>query len=235
MGELAEYYIILSEVKYDDDPMKFGRIKCEIPGVIHVDTTMKEAMPWVRPYKMYCYQTFTRPIVGQKIWVLISKTNYNEFWWFPLFETIDLVQNYLNEHYDFQPDVFNARNGALGDAIFTYDDKNGYRMKIEDDFIDFYPDRTFHLNIHDCDIHVTPENTLWCGGDESAAGDYEPAVRGYQCVKLRENLQKQTIRCAAAAATDSCPTLSAELEKLAQDYFSIETKNNFLCEKCHVN
>ena len=33
MGELIEYYVILATVEYVNDPLKMGRVKCNIPGI----------------------------------------------------------------------------------------------------------------------------------------------------------------------------------------------------------
>lgn len=215
MGELIDYYIILSTVEFADDPMKFGRIKCTIPGVIHSSTSPMEAMPWVRPFKMYGYQTFSKPEVGQKIWVLVSKTNYNEYWWFPFFETSDIVQNYLNANYDNQPDVFNARSGSGGEAIFTYDDNNGYLMKLGDDFINLKPDRDMEISCNDCKIKIEG-NKVYCGSDNAG---YEPCVMGNKCAKLKTDLSELFDKL-ADIAKDSPYTihLKAPIEAIAKKY-----------------
>lgn len=190
MGELVDYYIIQSIVEYDNDPLKIGRIKCTIPGVVHSDTTDEEAMPWIRCFKMGAYQTFSRPIVGQKVWVLISKTNYNEFWWFPFYENIDICQQYLEEYYDYQPDIFHARHTGNGDAMSTYDDKQGYLTKIEDDHINLKPNKELELDCQDCRMCIKG-NKVYLGDKDEAK--HEPAIMGKKCETMRNNLQKQFI------------------------------------------
>lgn len=166
MGELINYYIILGEIKYNDDPMKFGRIKCDMPGVIHSATSDEEAMPWIRPFKMSGYQTFTKPLVGQKVWVLCSKVNYNEYWWFPFYETQDFVQEYISANYDNQPDVIHARQGSAGDALFTYDDSNGYTLRLGDNHINLKPDNTMEILANSCRIKIEG-NKVKAGQGES--------------------------------------------------------------------
>ena len=199
MGELIDYYVILSIVAYDNDPLKFGRIKCSIPGVVHTDSTEEEAMPWVRPFKMFGYQTFSRPLVGQKVWVLANKNNYNEFWWYPYHETTDLVQNYLNENYDNQPDVFNSRETGSAQILFTYDDEHGYKMSIGEDFINLRPDNT--AKIHCDNARVMLEgNKTYCGcGDDT--GSYEPCVMGNKCKKMQNQLSTDFAALYAAAGS----------------------------------
>ena len=166
MGELINYYILLSEIKYNDDPMKFGRIKCDIPGVIHSATTDEECMPWIRPFKMAGYQTFTKPLVGQKVWVLCSKVNYNEYWWFPFYETQDFVQEYISANYDNQPDVMHGRQGSAGDALFTYDDEHGYMLKLGENHINLKPDNTMEILANSCRIKIEGDK-VYAGQGES--------------------------------------------------------------------
>jgi hypothetical protein len=235
MGELIDYYIIESVVEYNDDPLKIGRIRCSIPGVIHHapgQTEKKEALPWVRPFKMYCYNTFTKPLKGQKIWILVNKSNYNEFWWFPFFETLDIVQGYLNKYYDETPDVFHAREEFVTPVMATWDNVQGYKWTIAEDYIDFFPTREFKLKVNDCNINVTDGNILQCGGDNSPAGPYEPAVMGHKCQTLRGGMQEKCEAVAeAAGGSPYTAHLKGPLKELAKSF----TANDILCAKCHVN
>jgi len=135
---------------------------------------------------MFGYQTFSRPIVGQKVWVLANKNNYNEFWWYPYHETTDLVQNYLNENYDNQPDVFNARETGSAQIMFTYDDKNGYKMSIGDDFINLKPDSSAKIHCDNARVMLEGNKTYCGGGDDT--GSYEPCVMGKKCKEMRNQL-----------------------------------------------
>lgn len=229
MGELIDYYIIESVVEYNDDPFKIGRIRCSIPGVISHETTPKEALPWVRPFKMYCYQTFTKPLVGQKVWVMVNKSNYNEFWWFPFYETIDIVQGYLNEYYDETPDVFHAREDFVTPVMHTWDDKQGYKWVIAEDYIDFFPTREFKLKVNECNINVV-DNIIQVGGD--GEGEYEPAIMGNKHEDWRKDLKSKCMDVAKAAGQSSYTMhLVTPLQKLAEQF----TINKILCQKCHVN
>jgi len=232
MGELIDYYIIESVVEYVDDPLKIGRVRCSIPGVIHHTTTPeKQALPWVRPFRMHGYQTYETPLKGQKVWVLVNKSNFNEFWWFPFYETIDIVQGYLNEFYDETPDVFHAREEFVSPVMATWDNKQGYKWTIGEDYIDFFPTREFKLQVHDCNINVTSGNIIQVGGDNSDAGDYEPAVMGHKCEKLRANLKQKCANVAKAAQNSPYTVhLSAPLNE-----FACAFEASILCKKCHVN
>lgn len=229
MGELVDYYIIQSVVEYDNDPLKIGRIKCTIPGVIHSDTTDEEAMPWIRCFKMGAYQTFSRPIVGQKVWVLISKTNYNEFWWFPFYENIDICQQYLEEYYDYQPDIFHARHTGNGDAMSTYDDKQGYLTKIGDDHINLKPNKEFEIDCQDCRICIK-SNKVYLGDKDE--GKHEPAIMGNKCNKMRGSLKSEfeQLKIKAASNPHTSP-LAEHFGNVAR----ILTEDDLLTKYTHID
>lgn len=234
MGELIDYYIIESVVEYNDDPLKIGRVRCSIPGVIHHTTTpTKEALPWVRPFKMYCYQTFTKPLKGQKVWVLVNKSNYNEFWWFPFYETIDIVQGYLNEYYDDTPDVFHAREDFVTPVMHTWDDKQGYKWVIGEDYIDFFPTREFKLKVNECNINIK-DNIIEIGGD--VEGNYERAVKGDTFETWRNDMKKKCMAVAKDAENNSYTIhLVQSLKILAEEFTKYAGEGKILCKKCHVN
>lgn len=228
MGELVDYYIIQSVVEYDNDPLKIGRIKCTIPGVIHSDTTDEEAMPWVRCFKMGAYQTFSRPIVGQKVWVLISKTNYNEFWWFPFYENIDICQQYLEEYYDYQPDIFHARHTGNGDAMSTYDDKQGYLTKIGDDHINLKPNKELELDCQDCRMCIK-SNKVYLGDKD---GKHEPAIMGNKCNKMRGSLKSEFEQLQIKATSNPH---TSPLAKHFGNIATILTEDDLLTKYTHID
>lgn len=231
MGELVDYYIILSTVDYDNDPCKYGRIKCTIPGVIHSDTSTEEAMPWVRPFKMYGYQTFCRPIVGQKIWVLVSKSNYNELWWFPFFETTELVQNYLNENYDNQPDVLHSRMGST-ESIFTYDNLHGYMMKLGEDYINMKPNRDIIIAGNNSRMKIEGDK-VYCGHGDGTRGEYEPCVLGDQCSKMRAKISGLLSRLSGEIGV--CTDLLGSPAPQTINEIAKEIKENILAENTFIN
>jgi len=196
MGNLLDYYIIESVVDYDNDPLKIGRIKCTIPGVVHSDSTPEEGMPWVRCFKMGAYQTFSRPIKGQKVWVMISKQNQNEFWYFPFHEAIDITKDYIEEYYNENCDVLHARHSGNGDCMMTYDDEQGYLTKIGDDHINLTPKRQFEL---DCDNkRISIEDDIVYIGDKDK-GAKQVTIKGENHQKWISTLSGQFASLAEAA------------------------------------
>ena len=228
MGNLEEYYVIESVVKYDDDPFKFGRIKCDIPGVIDSNTTMPEAMPWIRPLRMNGYQTFSRPLIGEKVWVLISKTNYNEYWWTHFYETIDIVQEFLDEHYDNQPDVFHARNTCSCDVMSTFDDERGYYTKIGLDYVNLKMNREMEIAFNNCRIKIEGDK-IYCGHNDE---EYAPSVNGKKYVEMFEKMSSACDTLIKSLNKDPLQLLGPGLNELKS---AINDANKTLCQHHFVN
>lgn len=123
-----------------NDDLRLGRIKCVIPG--YVDASFSnENMPWVRPLGMFNHQSFSKMMKGYKVWILVNKSNYNEYWYFPFFELNDVAKSYLDPVYDSdQPEVLVCHNCGGNHATLTYDEKNGYSEKIGQHHIDLHPE-----------------------------------------------------------------------------------------------
>ena len=91
--QLSNCELLPGVIEDVEDPMKIGRIKCIIPG--YVDPSFsKENMPWVRPLFMYNHQSFSKPIKGYKVWILVNKVNYNEYWYFHFLNLMMLLKNF---------------------------------------------------------------------------------------------------------------------------------------------
>lgn len=228
MGELQDYYVIRSVVIYDEDPLKIGRVKCNIPGVVNKETSRIEAIPWCRPYRMHGYQTFSRPLVDELVWVLISKTNYNEFWWTYFHETIDITQEFLNEYYDHQPDVFHARNASKV-VMNTFDDIRGYYTKIGDDYLNLSMKREMKIAFNGCRIMIEGDNVYCGGGDDH--GSYEPTVKGIQCQEMLNALKQACNKLIEGCAKDG------HLEHLTPGFMAMNKAfdQDILCRKMYVN
>jgi len=198
MGELLEYYIILATVEYVNDPLNMGRVKCNIPSMMHSYVTEEDALPWIRPFSMNAYQSFSKPIEGQKIWVLASKTNLNEFWWFPYFETTNLTQDFLDTYYDKHPDVLHARDNSK--AMITYDDFQGYCMRIGNTMLNLQPEG---FDLHASGAHVTINGGHVSIGKGPTGNGYEKITNAKKTSDFLVNLGKQFQKLAAKAASDT--------------------------------
>ena len=158
-----------------DDPKKLGRIKCIIPGIIDSSTMSEENIPWCYPFSMSRYQSFSKCIPGQKVWVLINKSNYNEYWYLPFFEYNEISKNHLEEVYDNDnPEIFMSRCLGENNAMSTYDDKNGFSEKIGDHHIDLHPEG--HVSIVGGDGQVDINGGIVTLGNKDKG--VEPTIKG---------------------------------------------------------
>jgi len=210
------------------DPMKLGRIKCVIPG--YVDASFSnENMPWVRPLGMNCHQSFSKMMPGYKVWVLVNKSNYNEYWYFPFFEFTDISKEYLNEVYDDeQPEIIMSHNCGGNNVLMTYDEKNGYNTQIgNDNHIMIQPDG--HISIQGGTGEVDIDGSKVKIGDKN--GSYEKAVKGETLVKILSNLQT-AMSLLLGACQGMLSPLAPGFREAQQALNSVES---ILCDNTKVN
>jgi len=168
-----------------EDPKKLGRIKCVIPG--YVDPSFsKENMPWVRPLSMYNHQCFSKPIKGYKVWVLVNKSNYNEYWYFPFFELNDVSKEFLESTYDkHNPEVIISHNCGGNHATLTYDEENGFSIRLGQHHIKLHPDGKITILGGDGIIEIEGSK-IKIG---NTGGTDEPAVLGDKLVTILDKLK----------------------------------------------
>lgn len=224
--------LIPGVVQSSKDPENLGRIKCVIPGVIDSETMSLENMPWAYPLGMAHYQSFSKPIEGQKVWVLINKSNYNEYWYLPFFEYNDKTKEYLNSgvYENDNPEVMMCRNLGDNTAISTYDDKNGFSTKIGDNVhIDIHPDS--HIELLAGEAQVDIDGQVKCGQKD---GDWQPTIKGDNLATLLNELANAFSILQGASANASFLT---PLEPGFKKALSAIQKNidNIKAEHCQVN
>ena len=181
------------------DPNKLGRIKCVIPGYVDY-TFFNFYMPWVRPLGMFNHQSFSKMMNGYKVWVLVNKLNYNEFWYFPFFELNDVAKAYLDPVYDKdQPEVLIAHNCGGNHATLTYDENNGFSEKIGQNHIDMHPDGKIELLGQQAQV-VLDGSHINIG--HTSNGTYQEAVLGQELKKILDNLKGAFSELKEKAGTD---------------------------------
>lgn len=178
------------------DPEKLGRIKCIIPGIIDNTTMSEENIPWIRPIGMNGQQSFSMPVVGYKVWVLINKANYNEYWYFPFFEKNDITSEYLSDdvYESGQPEVLVSHNKGGNTVQMTYDDLNGYNIQLGSHHIQMFPDGKISIVGGECDIEMDG-GTITIG----SGSQYQSAVKGEDLKQILDNLKiaMQTLQSAS--------------------------------------
>ena len=118
------------------DPKKLGRVKINAPALMRgnnsgdtygvVETIDNNVLPWVYPLTMSRYQSFSKQLEGMKVWVLNNTENYNEYWYIPMFDYIDVTENIVSEKYDNDVEVLMSRKNGDGSAAIYYDRSGGH-------------------------------------------------------------------------------------------------------------
>lgn len=93
--KLADIELLPGVIFDTADPKHQGRVKCVVPTIFDVSTMDKEGIPWIYPLTMAGYQQYSSPKKGTKVWVMHNKTNYQEFWYFPMFELTGATKNII--------------------------------------------------------------------------------------------------------------------------------------------
>lgn len=131
---------VVSVIVNVNDPNKEGAVQCNIPGHLDDAAVPKNIMPWVKPLMMGRTQSFTKPQVGDKALVLINDGNDKEYWYVLLNEPHQLLKTYLNAKYDKNPEVLFCQDHGDKQILFTYDDEDGFVMRIGDNILALRPD-----------------------------------------------------------------------------------------------
>lgn len=221
----TDYELIPSVVQDSKDPECLGRIKCVIPGKIHHDSCKTtEHMPWIRPFKMGGYQTFSKEVEGHKVWVLHNKKEYNEYWYIPIHEPINITQDFLHEHYNDNPEVLLARNEGAQKVMMRYDDQTGFMYEIGDDFINLNTKGLYEVKCSDGRIAI--ENSIVKLGSYSDQ-HYEQAVKGNTLSASRKKIAGilQKMVSTACGGNDNnllAPYLCQIISELSCDDFLAE-------------
>ena len=220
---------LIPSVIYDtNDPLKLGRIKCVVPGFIDNSTMSLENMPWVRPLDMGRHQSFSKPVKGFKVWVLINKANYNEYWYIPFFEYNDISKEYLDSTYEDQPEIIISHNNGGNHAMLTYDEKNGYNIKLGQHHIELHPNG--HISILGGEMEVDIDGEIKIGQKDV---DYKRAVKGDPLKNILDELHQYFGELATAASNNSFTShLSPGFEKCKT---ALANTESILSDKVKVN
>ncbi len=96
--KLSECEILPGEIIEVEDPKHIGRVKASVPTWFDSSVMDKEALPWIYPFGMCGYQRFSKMEKGRKIWVLHNHENDLEYWYWPMFEEIDITKPIIDKY-----------------------------------------------------------------------------------------------------------------------------------------
>lgn len=184
--ELADFELLPSVIDSTDDPKHLGRVKCTIPGITDNSMVCEDNMPWVYPLAMSSYQHFSNPMKGQKVWVLVDKNDNKNLWYIPLFEYINITEEFVKDEYNKNAEVIIARNLGGQKAMITYDDDNGIVLTLRNSKVHIKQDGDIEIKSNDSNVRISG-GIVFCGTENKG---YEPAIYGQKLTDMLDNLSK---------------------------------------------
>ena len=125
--KLSDCSLEYGVVQDANDPKKMGRIKAVVPGKFDNSSMKVEDMLWCMPLTTAGHQRVSKPMEGQKIWILHDKNNEYEYWYLPAWET---NTNTAVAQQDDDYDVLVSREGKGLGAQQYYSGKQGFVTRI---------------------------------------------------------------------------------------------------------
>lgn len=125
--KLANCEILPGVVVDANDPKKMGRIKAVVPGLFDNSTMDVEDMFWVIPFSCNGYQRVSKPMEGQKVWVLQDPSNEYEYYYIPRWES---NTNTVVAQQDDDYDVLVSRSGEVAGQQMYYSMQQGFVTRI---------------------------------------------------------------------------------------------------------
>lgn len=208
--KLSDYEFLPGIVIDADDPERLGRVKATVPTWFDTNTMDKESLPWIYPFCMFGYQTFSKMEKERKIWVFHNTENYLEYWYIPMFEmngqTKEIVQKYDN------PEVLVSRmNGSPEkNILIAYNESEGLNLRVGETLISIGSDKNLHITNGKSSFSVTSDGVLLGDG----GGSHYPTVVG---PKVQEMFTKLAAKCQEIYALASAESWTASIAQPFQD------------------
>lgn len=227
--QLSDVELIQGTIIDVADPNKLGRIKAIIPSIFE-NPDDKDCYPWIPPFGMTRYQSFSKEMEGAKVWIVQVRSNYNEYYYLPLLDPIQQTREFLNSKYEQNPEIVYLRDLAGQTAKITYDDQDGCMIQVKDTFVNVKTNNEVHCHVAGADVHIK-DGSVYIGSDDD--GGHEPAIFGNKLCTMLSNLRTamSKLQTACGSGNDN-PALASgfgEAVKALKDVDSLK------CLKTNVN
>ena len=211
-----------------EDPENLGRIKCIIGGKHDPEKMNADHLPWCAPLTCFGYQRLSKPVEGQKVWVLHDSNNYYEYYYLPSWE-VNSNSAVVNTEDNY--DILVSRSGDGFGSQMYYNDTDGFvartgsdvQMQLKNDGTIVSTDGSLELGIKN--------GMLYAG---TAEGDYEPMVKGQKLTNLLNDLANKLMSTTQIASTN--PYTSPLSQPLTECSSAISNAiNEIVSDKCMTN
>ena len=219
--KLSNVEIIPGVIVDANDPEKLGRVKINAPALMRgnesgdhygvVEKMDNNVLPWVYPIMMNRYQMFSKELEGMKVWVINNTENYNEYWYIPMFDYIDVTEEIVSEKYDDDIEVIISRKNGDGSARMYYNRADGYVTHINDYKWNMTPNGDITCHGEQGDIDIRGGHVYLGRNTES----YEPAVFGDALVNLFQEWADTFTKLASTHTSEGDSKSAAVFQELA--------------------
>ena len=141
---LSECEILPGIVIDVEDPEHIGRVKAMVPTWFDTRSMEQDALPWIYPFSMKGYQTFSKLENGSKIWVLHNSSNDLEYWYWPMFEHNEQTKSIV-EGYDSSEVLISRSCGEDVSVYIYYNDTDGIVLKVGETKINITTNNEIHI------------------------------------------------------------------------------------------
>ena len=214
---LGNINIIPAVVVSAADDQKLGRVKVAAPGYFDTATMDIEALPWVKPFLMIGYQSFSSMMVGAKVWLLDVTVNEEEFWYIPYPEMNVDAKNSLGSTLD--TDIILSRNIAGSLAQIYQNGEDGIMIRYGNAIINLTTSGEVILSSGEGKVRIAGGQVYLGNGNENHA-----AIKGS---KLLDKLREFAVAL-AGIKFDNEENAGTQLNTAATDFLNSleETKSN---------
>ena len=180
--ELSKLRLIPGVVLDANDPKQLGRIKAYCPGIFDPTTMDKEALPWIYPFRMNGFQSYSTQNVNTKIWILYIPDNPYGYFYFPFFELFNFTKQNITPD---NTDILVSRSSGNGDVTVHYNDRDGIVSKIGPASVVITQEGTVKSTVDDLESRLD-KGHIYIG---KSGGEYEPMVKGNKLFDLLSELK----------------------------------------------
>lgn len=173
----------------------YGTIKASVCGVF-TDNDAPDMLPPIYPFFTTIHGTFSRPAVGEKIWVISTTDNPTQLLYFKQPELTEEIKNVIKETGTDQCEIISNYDGKHGWAQIFFSDGTGWMIRDDRVYINLTDDKiVLSTKSKHRTISITDEGISL--GTEGTSK--EKAVLGDSLTTLLDNLKLNVDRLSKAA------------------------------------
>lgn len=209
------------------DEENLGRIKAYSPGLFDTSTMDEDALPWIYPFCMSMYQSFSTQAVNSKIWIIFIPDNPYGYFYLPFHD----IHTEVAKHIKGNTDIVFGRECNTGSANIYFNESEGLVLRNGNARVQLLNDgRVIITNDTSSGMNFVISDGKCYSGDKG----FEPAVLGNKLKKVFDDLSEK-INLLASKCNESPYTshLTSSIQniKSALD----EDAKNILSTKCTVS